>query len=58
MNAILKSWKEQNLLTGSAAAQGDRKPAPRQNVQRHGGDLSDVEREAVAKMLHKRCEEG
>ena len=58
MNAILKSWKEQNLLTRAAAEQGDRKPAPRQSVQQHGGELSDVERQAVARMLQKHCEEG
>ena len=58
LNAILRSWHEQGFTTLSQVEAGDQKPASRpaaqkNAVQRHGGELSGVEKEAVERMLRK-----
>ena len=58
LNAILRSWHEQGFTTLRQVEAGDQKPASRpaaqkNAVQRHGGELSGVEKEAVERMLRK-----
>lgn len=54
MHAILRSWHEQGLTTVQQIEHGDHRPTPRAaGVQQHGGALSDVEKQAVDKMLRR-----
>ena len=54
MHAILRSWHEQGFTSLQQIEAGDRRPAQRAgSVQQHGGQLSEVEKQAVDKMLRK-----
>ena len=65
LNSILKSWHEQGLHRASDIAAGDRgaekRPAPKpiQKVQRHDDELTQFEKDAIAKLMRRhRDEEG
>ena len=57
LNSILKSWHEQGFTSLAQIESGDRlaqKPArPGYGVQRHEDKLTDLEREAIARMMQE-----
>ena len=57
LNSILKSWHEQGFTTLAQIDAGDRQPAkaakPGYGVQRHGDKLTELEREAIARMMQE-----
>ena len=57
LNSILKSWHDQGLTTLTQIQAGDRQPQKPvragYGVQRHGDKLTDLEREAIARMMQE-----
>ena len=57
LNSILKSWHEQGFTTLAQIDAGDRQLAkaakPGYGVQRHGDKLTELEREAIARMMQE-----
>lgn len=53
----MKSWHEQGFTTLAQIDAGDRQPAkaakPGYGVQRHGDKLTELEREAIARMMQE-----
>ena len=57
LNSILKSWHDQGFTTLAQIESGDRQPPkqtrPGYGVQRHDDRLTDIEREAIARMMQE-----